>query len=287
MGAISATGTTVQAAIDQIDASITTLTNQSNNAAHVTTVQVSSPVTLSGTAINPIIGLEQTGVMPSTYDGFTIDAYGRVTNYVQPNNAVSVEAGNAAVTVTQVGPMANIYQVSIKDATSTTLGAVQLIPTGNISNSIVTATNLAVSWGNLQEWWNKEKNFLAGVTAQPIPITTALSTLKMVYTEGAVVYSTTADDVRARLGGSLARGIFTSTSVGPQHNILSVLASATSSLISMGYGAANYIVSVSPSAPVIYSVQNVNNSQFVINWFDHTGTPTAPPSGFQVNVVEV
>jgi hypothetical protein len=251
------------------------------------TVQVSSPVTLSGTAINPIIGLEQTGVMPSTYDGFTIDAYGRVTNYVQPNNAVSVEAGNAAVTVTQVGPMANIYQVSIKDATSTTLGAVQLIPTGNISNSIVTATNLAVSWGNLQEWWNKEKNFLAGVTAQPIPITTALSTLKMVYTEGAVVYSTTADDVRARLGGSLARGIFTSTSVGPQHNILSVLASATSSLISMGYGAANYIVSVSPSAPVIYSVQNVNNSQFVINWFDHTGTPTAPPSGFQVNVVEV
>jgi hypothetical protein len=155
-GAPFALGPSVQDAIRQLEVGLAAIPPPSG----VETATAGDGIVIGGTSTDITVSLSPSGVSPGTYAGFTVDQYGRVTNYV------AVGGGGGTVTLPNYADTApinisynagtNTYTWSIDDASIGTKGVVQLANPTQVTagtaaaDDVITYQSLALIKSSLQ-----------------------------------------------------------------------------------------------------------------------------------------
>lgn len=158
-----ATGANVQVVLQQIDDYLTAFVTPTSG---VQSVTAGTGVTVAGTAADPVVSLTNTGIAAGTYDGFTVDPQGRITNYATPAASDVVVAGTAPIAVAyNAGTMT--YTVSVGAATKTVEGVVQLADEADIATPTAIPGDHVVTWDFLQQWGTSSSGIASVVAGLP------------------------------------------------------------------------------------------------------------------------
>lgn len=288
----------VQDALAQADACICALTAQVGGGFGVTTVLQGPGIAVTGPAATPTVSLIPTGFAAGVYDGFTVDIYGRVTNYA-PGAACIPAAASATPGVTfAYSPLPNpcgTYNLAIATAAVGQQGLTQLVDPADLLAGVIPPASLgyAVSADGLQQAFlgplgNIQPGEGIGVagrvvslnfpalTAAVLPLDTA-SDFIAVYDVSALAHRrVTLDNAKPYFGGAISTGRWDAPGAVPIATNGCTIAALTPTSIQVTMGApsitGNYVVNVSPvDGGADYYVVHVSATVFNIVW---------NPSGF-------
>lgn len=148
VGSTVATANSVAGALQQVDDFLTSFVVPD---AGVQTLTAGDCIAITGTAAGPTVSVAPSGITPGVYDGFTVDACGRVTGYAPPPDANTIVAGTAPIQVGFDGT--STYTVSISAATTGLSGSAVLADEGNLNgNEAAIGGDNVITWDFLQLW---------------------------------------------------------------------------------------------------------------------------------------
>lgn len=127
---------TLQTALGTIDNTLFALQGQIVASAGVQSVTGEpGQIVVTGPVATPVVGLAASGVSPGTYNGFTVDAFGRITSATASTGFTSYTfAVTGALTVAVAG---STVTYGIPNASQTNFGAVQYVDVADVINGVV------------------------------------------------------------------------------------------------------------------------------------------------------
>lgn len=266
-GACVAVGDTVQVAIEQLDAALCSL--QLAQGGGVLAVLEGSGIVISGTASQPVISLEPTGVGAGNYNGFVLNQYGQVVSYSTPPAAPDVVVAGLAPVSVAYSMGTKTYTVSVDEASSTDLGVVLVADSSEATGytpSSSTAGVVGPKVATIEDVYSMVQQATLNANSASFNIDTLVAETGipngtshyLVFYDGAHKKIARDDAVRS-LGGAFARGVFSPTIPGlvDSTNVdTAVQISATAvrvTLLAPGI-AGEYHVSVTPKGTVPQAV---------------------------------
>ena len=294
-----AVGPDVAAALIQLDAAIAAIDAVGSGA--VQSVSSGSGIQITGTSANPVVGLAPVFSTPGEYDGFTINQFGQVTNYVQTQ--ATRHLGIAPVLV-QYSALADTYSYSVQYATTTLRGVVQLADPGVITAGGAPVGSHVMSWNAMIAWRDHaspELNTANGVKGSTgvfntdrtieldflgLPAATTMNAGSIAFVDGITHKRIGRYDASREFGGAYASAIISmpSGAVVASKGIASISTNGTgdytitlAALATLPTAYIVHLVAVNATAPVFFTYSPINSSSFNVLCFTAAGTPVDPP----------
>lgn len=265
------TSGTVQQALLELEGYVCSIGAASGG---VSSVTAGDGIALTGGPSNPIVNLLGVGTA-GTYAGFQVNEFGQITGYMAP--PASGLALGATLPMHVAQDLSGTYVITVDAASETAPGVVQLASTGDFVSNVPIPSDRAISWGFLQAWWDRTKNFICDLTnAMELTPAQRASAKIPVCVDGTVVSVSPAELVSGG-GGAFARARFADdppATIITSDNIMSIMAPPAAPygcLITMQTAApAGYHVYAASynATPLVPVVIPVNSTQFYVAWYE-------------------
>lgn len=293
-----AIGPDVASALLQLDAALAAVAAASAGA--VQGVGQGQGIQIGGTSANPVIGLAPVFGTPGEYDGFIVNEFGQITDYVQTQATQHI--GTAPISV-QYSALLDAYTYSIATATALARGAVQLVDPGVITAGGTPNGNHVMSWNALVAWRDHaspELTTVNGVKGSTgvfntdrtieldflgLPAATAMNAGSIAFVEGLTHKRIGRYDASRELGGAYASAIINmpSGAVVASKGIASISVDNPGDYVITMAALATlptaYIVqpiAVNFSTPHFFTYSPINASSFRLRCFEMNGDPVHP-----------
>lgn len=281
-----ALATDLQDAVEQLEDAIIAIQDAGGSSV-VTTVSPGPGILVGGALSQPVISLATTGITPGTYEGFSVDQYGRITNFVAPAFASQIFAATLPITVAY-SSISNTYTYGINAATSTTFGSVKLTDTAQAAAGTVGDPTTVPNWTAVisaialytapgapvfSDIAQNDKFSFYDVS-QAKMVTATIANLFAANTFSAGVVSVSAGVATLVHGNNIASVSRTGAGI--------VRVTLTTGMASTSYDAN---LSVGGTTPLITSVNIISVTIFDCYFVDHTGA-AADPTAFGFSVVQ-
>lgn len=224
-------------------------------------------------------------VAAGTYGAFQVNAFGQIVGYSAPPASGLALGATAPLHVAQ--DVSGTYVFTIDAATETTPGVVQLASGGDLAANVPIPSDRVISWGFLQLWWDRVKNFICDLT-NVVELTAAQrASAKIPMCVDGTTVSVSPAELVSGGGGAFARVRMDNGTILSSDNVTSVLPSTGphGELVSMTNPAgANYHVYATNYVPLLLVplITIVSPTQFYVAWYQVDSTATLGSAAVQL-----